>query len=217
MPTLAELRAQSGPQPLPRKTVSVTLVEGQHLLAESEALMLESQDLVREETRLKEQASRTNSDGDQSGPPRKAGEGADVGRRLAEIEARFKEIRARLDALVDEMADYQGEVTLTGITGGQWELFKSDNPIREGNRNDLVFASGACDSSALFAALGRFVTAWDGDPVAEGEWDKMLAERITYADRRDLVTAVVKMHEVSSNRVPKSRSASATTSPSESA
>lgn len=215
MPTLAELRAQSGPKPLPRTTKLVTLVEGQHLLAEAEALAEEVKDLAREEARLKTQANRTDTEGERSGPPRKAGEGAATGRRLEEIERRQDAITARLDEISDDLGDHQGELGLEGMTGGNWQRFKDDNPAREDNRNDLIFASGLCDSTALFNALGKFVKTWDGEPVTASDWDEWLGERIAYADRRDLIGAIVKMHEQGAARSPKFRSASPTTSPSE--
>lgn len=227
MPTLAELRAQSGPQPLPRTTKTVTLVEGQHLLAESEALSEEAQDLAREEMSLKSRTSRTDAEGNQSGPPRKAGEGAADVRRLEEIAARFEAIKARLPEIADELAAFQGEVGLVGLTGGDWQRFKDEHPPREEaadeqgnrplNRNDSTFALGFCNSTAVFNALGKFVSTWDGEPVSAKDWDDWLAERIAYADRRDLIAAVVQMHERKAARSPKSRSGSPTTSPSESA
>jgi hypothetical protein len=200
MPTLAELRAQSGPQPLPRSSKVVTLIEGQHLLAESEALAEELLTIARE-------ASRTDTDGERTGPPRKAGEGANLGPRA-------EEIKARQDAILDELANFQGEVGLQGVTGGEWQRFKDENPPRKDNANDARWAGGNCDSAALFAALGRFVRSWDGEPVTAADWDDWLAERITYADRRDLVPAVVQMHEQGLARSPKFRSASPTISPS---
>ena len=203
MPTLAELRAQSGPQPLPRTSKVVTLIEGQHLLAESERLSEELLSIARD-------ASRTDADGERTGPPRKAGEGASLGPRADEI-------RARQEQIPDELAQFQGEVGLEGITGGDWQRFKDENPPRENDATDKKWTGGNCNSAALFAALGRFVKTWDGDTVTAKDWDEWLAERITYADRRDLVPAVVPMHEAGLARSPKFRSASATTSRSESA
>ncbi len=200
MPTLAELRAQSGPKPLPRTTKVVTLVEGQHLLAESEALSEELLTIARE-------VSRVDSEGERTGPPRKAGE-------KASLPPRADEIKARQEQIVDELADVQGEVGLVGFTGGEWQRFKNDNPPREDNEQDRRYTGGVCDSAALFVALGKFVKTWDGEPVSESDWDEWLAERITYADRRDLVPAVVQMHEAGLARSPKFRSASPTTSPS---
>ena len=203
MPTLAELRAQSGPKPLPRTTKVVTLVEGQHLLAESEALSDELLTLARE-------VARVDADGERTGPPRKSGE-------RASLPPRADEIKARQDAILDDLAAVQGEVGLTGFTGGEWERFKEEHPPREDNERDRKYAGGACDSSALFGALGKFVTTWDGETVTAQDWDDWLSERIIYADRRDMVSTVVQMHEAGLRRSPKFRSASGTTPLSESA
>lgn len=226
MPTLAELRAQSGPKPLPRTTKVVTLVEGQHLLAEVERLSEELVELAGEEVTLKRRIS-GDEDGKRTGPPLKAGEGASLSRRLEEITARQGEIKERLERFADDLAEVQGELGLCGMTGGDWQRFKDENPPRrvkssddaesELNAADARFTGGLCDSSALFSALGRFVETWDGEPVSKADWNDWLADQIAYADRRDLVTEVVQMHERGLSRSPKFRSASATTSRSESA
>lgn len=216
MPTLAELRAQSGPKPLPRTTKVVTLVEGQHLLAEVQRLTEEYSDLAVEQAGLKKRVN-GDEDGNRTGPPLKAGEGAPLSERLEQIEARQAEIKERLEHFADDLAKVQGEVGLRGMTGGDWQRFKDENPPREENAADVRFAAGMCDSSALFAALGQFVETWDGETVSKADWNEWLAEQIAYADRRDMVTEVVEMHERGLGRSPKFRSASATTSPSESA
>lgn len=196
MPTLSELRARSGPQPLPRATKVVTLVEGQHLLAESEALSEELRSIALE-------ASRVDEDGERVGPPRKTGEGSS-------LPPRADEIRARQQAIPDELADHQGEVGLVGVTGGEWQRFKDENPAREDNRHDQDLTGGECNAAALFGALGRFVATWNGEAVSADDWDRWLAERITYADRRDLVPTVVRMHEQGLVRSPKFKTSSST-------
>lgn len=202
MPTLAELRAQSGPQPLPRHTKVVTLVEGQHLLAESE-------ELADELRTISANIVRVDADGERTGPPRKAGEGS-------RLPARADEIMARQAEILDDLAAFQGEVGLTGMTGGDWQRFKDDNPPRDGNQQDVKLTGGRCHAGALFGALGKFVTAWNGEATAPDDWDKWLAERITYADRRDLINVVVRMHEDGLARSPKFLTSSSTTRTSES-
>lgn len=211
MPTLAELRAQSGPKPLPRKTVTVTLVEGQHLLAEMESLLAEAVDLEREKNQIAEKVSGQNAEGDPTGGPLKSGQGANLSQRAEEIEVRMDELEARVKAIPDDLREFQGELDLTGFSGGDWQRFKDDNPPREGNEQDKRLTSGHCDASALFNALGRFVKGWNGEPVTAADWDTFLAERIAYADRRDLIPTIVKMYENKAATLPKSRSASPTT------
>lgn len=203
MPTLAELRAQSGPQPLPRHTKIVTLVEGQHLLAEMESLADELLSIAAK-------ASGTNEDGERTGAPRKTGQGADLSERAEEIRARQAEIP-------NDLAEFQGELGLVGISGGDWQRFKDDNPPRENHRQDYAYTGGRCHSGAVFAALGKFVKTWNGDPVAADDWDKWLAERITYSDRRDMIKVIVGMHEDGLARSPKFLTASSTTASSETA
>ncbi len=201
MPTLAELRAQNGPKPLPRAERTVTLIEGQHLLADAQRLTEELEDL--------QAAGRSvDEDGNRTGPPPKAGAGAKAARERTK---RMEQIPDELSAIVSRLGEFQGVVGLTGMTGGDWQRFKDEHPPREDNRADLRLTGGHCNSTAVFEALGTFVTTWNGENVAEGDWDSWLAERITYADRRDLITAVVSMHEQAMNRAPKSPSSSSTT------
>lgn len=211
MPTLAELRAMSGPQPLPRATKVVTLVEGQHLLAEMENIDEERTALTVEKTRLRARAS-GEADGERTGPPRKAGEGSQVAGRIAEIDARLAVLKDRSGEIVDDLAEVQGEIGLRGITGGEWQRFKDENPPREDNAQDARYAGSNCNSAVLFADLGRFVATWDGEDVTASDWAGWLAERITYADRRDMVAVVVRMHEDGLARSPKFQSGSALTS-----
>lgn len=203
MPTLAEMRSQKGPQPLPRKTETVTLVEGQHILDETQALADELLSLA-------SQLSGYDENGERTGEPRKQGQGATAS-------ARANEIRDQQAAMPARLAEFQGELGLTGFTGGKWQAFKDDHPPREGNRQDMRLTDGKVNSSELFTALGRFVTSWDGEPVAPGDWDSWLAEKICYADRRDLVNVIVRMHEDRMNRIPKSSTSSSTTGTSETA
>ena len=201
MPTLRELRAQTGPVPLPRAEKTVTLIEGQHLLADAQRLSEEREDLL---------AAGKNADdeGNPTGPPAKAGAGAKAVRERAK---RLAEIPAEMSAIVARLGDHQGNVGLTGMTGGVWQRFKDDNPPREDNVADLQLARGYCNATAVFEALGSFVKTWDGEAVTADDWDSWLAERITYADRRDLITEVVMMHEQGLARAPKSPSGSSTT------
>lgn len=201
MPTLAELRAQTGPKPLPRAEKTVTLIEGQHLLADAQRLSEERDDLLAA-------GKNTDDEGNPTGPPQKAGQGAKESR--ARIK-RLEEIPGEMAAIVARLGDHQGEVGLTGLTGGDWQRFKDDNPPREDNVADVRLARGHCNSSAVFETLGRYVKTWDGEAVTEADWDGWLAERITYADRRDLITEVVMMHEQGLARAPKSPSGASTT------
>lgn len=204
MPTLAELRAQTGPKPLPKATCTVTLIEGQHLLAKSQQLEEEHLDL-----RLQSQRAAEVSAEDGRDRTRKAGETKEPDN------PRLKAIEVESRAVVDQLAEFQSEIDLQGLEGGEWQRYKDDHPPREDNKADLRLTGGLCNASELFADLARFVRSWEGEALTKGDWDGWLAERICYADRRDLVTAVVEMHETRLPRSPKLLSSSSQTEPSE--
>jgi hypothetical protein len=222
MPSLSEMRANKGtPPPRPRSTHTVTLIEGQHLLDQIGRLDAEKTAVLMNALR------NIGEDGEKDGPPRKSAEPS--------TPPRVTEINAEMATLEAQLGEHQAELTLVGIDGGAWQRFKTEHPARtighqETTRKDgdvvrgapiidgtdLRLTYGLCDAEALFNALGLFVGEWEGEPIAPGEWDEWLAERITYADRRDLVTAVVALHEDRVNRVPKSPSGSSATEPGES-
>lgn len=204
-PSLAERRAAAGPVPLPRATRTVTLVEGQHLLDESERLQNELVDLLAEAERDEESEEARES----KARTRKAG--TNPGDSSAALEARVEAIRAAQGALWERLAEHQAEVGLVGLSGGDWHRFKEDNPPRPDSELDKRLTGGWCSATAVFERLGDFVKSLDGEELAADDWSSWLAERITYADRRELVSAVVGLHESVLNRVPKSLTASSTT------
>lgn len=200
MPTLAELRAQAGPKPLPKATRTVTLVEGQHLLAKSQQLQEELVDLLMQAERDREAAKDDGRD-----RTRKAGQKAD------DPDPRIEKRRAEIRSVVDQLEEFQSKVDLTGFEGGDWQRYKDQHPPREDSKADRDLTGDLCNSSDVFNDLGRFVVAWQGDALLDGDWDGWLAERICYADRRDLVKVVVDMHEARLPRAPKSQSSSSPT------
>ncbi|RNL63650.1 hypothetical protein EFK50_07865 [Nocardioides marmoriginsengisoli] len=199
--TLAELRAQSGPMPLPKATLTVTLIEGQHLLDDAQRLDQERSDLLAA-------GRRTDDEGKPTGPPAKAGVGA---KESKDRNARLDSIASELDVVGVSLADHQGEIGLQGLSGGDWQRFKDDNPPRLDNAADVRLTGGYCNATAVFNDLARYVVSWNGEPVPEGDWDSYLAERITYSDRRDMITVVVGMHEQGLARAPKLPSSSSQT------
>jgi hypothetical protein len=195
MPTLEELRSRPAAA-LPKATRTVTLIEGQHLLDVSQRLAEERMDLLM-------QAARTDETGEAVKQPRKAGE-SDLPPRVAAIDA-------EMVALGAQLPDHQGEVGLSGMLPGAWLRYREDHPPRENNELDLRLARGLVNASELFADLGTFVSEWDGEALKPDDWSSWLADRIIYADLRDLVTEVVDMHERSLPRAPKSPSVSSET------
>lgn len=196
--TLAQLRAESAdqPAPLPTATKTVTLVKGQHLFTESQALDLELLDLLAAEP------GQVNESGNKTSAPRKAGEGPNP---------RIAEIRDAQIAMLPRLAEFQGEVGLRGMEGGDWWRWKEAHPADPDSAIDDELTGGLCSAKAVFDELGRFVVSWNGEALGPGEWDSWTAKTIIFADRRDLVTAVVQMQEDGVDRAPKSLSGSSVT------
>lgn len=190
MPTLAELRARKH-KALPTHAQRITL--DQELIADVQRLETEKND-------LKTQTIRVDADGERTGAPRKSGEGGEAVARIAQIDA-------ELDSLYDRISDSEGELLLRGISGGDWQRWKDEHPPREGNVTDKRVAFGLCNATDLLNDLGRFAVSWDGEDLAESDW-QMLTEQIPPGDLRDLVSKVVNMHERSGVRIPKSSSGS---------
>lgn len=183
MPTLAELRARKH-KSLPVHPARITL--DQELLADVQRLEAEKND-------LRMQVARVDEDGNRTGPPPKAGQ---------KVPPRLAEIDAELARLYDRLRASEGELLLRGVTGAEWQAFKDEHPPRKDNGSDTQIAYGYCNASDLLNELGRFVVAWDGEELADGDWDGWLRDSIAAGDLRDLVTAVVVMHERSGVRAP---------------
>lgn len=194
--TLAELRARK-PKSLPTHVMRITLE--QELIADTERLEMEKSDLMVE-------FQRTDAEGERTGPPLKAGVGKP--KRVVEID---EELRV----LYDKIRESEGELLLRGITGGDWQAWKDDHPPRPENVTDLQVTYGLCNASELLEDLDQFVTAWNGEDLADGDWNGWLKDAVAAGDLRDMVTAVVAMQERSGVRVPKSLTVSSQTGPSE--
>lgn len=185
MPTLAELRARKS-KALPTHAQTITL--DQELIADVQRLEAERAD-------LQVDVRRVGQDGERTGPPPKAGEGS-------AIPARIEEINAELETLYDRIRESEGELILRGISGGEWQQWKDDHPPRDGNVTDQRIGWGILNATDLLADLGRFVVSWDGEEITEADWP-LLADQMPPGDLRDLVVAVVDMHERSGVRIPK--------------
>lgn len=193
MPTLAELRARKS-KALPTHSQIITL---------DQDLIADIQRLESERTDLQADVRRVGEGGERTGPPPKAGEGSKIPARLTEIDT-------ELGVLYDRVRESEGELILHGISGGEWQLWKDDHPPREGNVTDQRIGWGLLNATDLLADLGRFAVSWDGEPLADGDWP-MLAAQVPPGDLRELVTAVIGMHERSGVRIPKSLSGSSMT------
>lgn len=223
--SIAEMRAKNSPNVgRPESTVEMCLA--QKVIAEVRSLSEERDQLVAERLRIRRDAGLAEPDADQpTSAPRRAGQPAPP--RLAEIEARLAEIEARLSILADEMREHTGVLTLRAIESGEWRRWVSaGNTPREIGRNeqgdpiwhivDEDLAYGFCNADNLFARLGDFAAAWNGEPLADGEWD-WLASRASGGDLNEAVRTVVQMQEVVRAKAPLSHGPSSTTTRDETA
>lgn len=213
---LAELRAQSqsGPAPLPRSTRTVTRVEGQHLLAQVQQMKDRMVDLLLEIDREHEAARQDRERAAEDGRDRtrKAGQKADADDTPdVSQDPRVVALRDEMRTLGEQLAEFQADVDLEGMSGGEWQRYKDEHPARDDSRSDLQYAHGLVNSTDLFNDLGRFVKTWEGETLLPDDWDSWLGEQICYADRRDLVTEIVDIHEARLARAPKSSSGSSPT------
>lgn len=171
--SLAELRT-SPRVGLPERTYKLCVAST--LVAEVQSLMNELEDV-----RTSEAAQR---DGD---------EGSTRPRRMADSPA-SQTIRARLEALQTEMSEHTGDLTLQGMTEGDWRMWVDAHPPREGNERDDQLAYGFCNADALVDALESFTHAWNGEPLAAGDW-AFLASNCAPGDIKAIASTVVQMHE----------------------
>jgi hypothetical protein len=178
--SLADLR--SAPTKRPERSVTVCLAP--HLVAEVQSLT--------EELSALPMPPRSVDAGDDEpdGRPKRQGEGKDP--RAAEIEA-------RLEVLLQEMGDAEGELRVRAITDGDWRRWVNENPARDegkpGHPRDQEVTFGICNADALIDDLGRYAYTWNGEPLAEGDWVEHLSPRLGSPDLKQIATAVVAMHE----------------------
>lgn len=196
--TLAELRASRSVTP-PERTYALCLAQG--LVAEAQALQEEKIDL----------ALPAKEDGAKA--PGRLGRPEDV--RLAEIDT-------RLEALFEDMREHTGSLRVRAIETGEWVRWRDAHPPRQGgsdengnrvlNPIDVTIAYSWCDASALLADLGRYMVAWNDEPMTPEDW-QFISSKAAPGDLKALVSMVVEMHEGTGSRAPKASSKPSPTSP----
>lgn len=107
---------------------------------------------------------------------------------------RVQEIRAELGDLYDEMDDATGELVLRAVPDGVWRRWVNTHPAVEGDQRDEQVAYGLCSADALAGDLGTYAVSWNGEPLADGDWD-LLAPNISGGDLKQLVAIVVQLQE----------------------
>lgn len=173
--SLADLRA-APPQSRPER--SVTLCLAPQLIAEVQSLSEELNSLQRV----------PQEDG---GPPRRAVDPEDL---------RATGIRERLRQLVDEMAEHEGEMRLrANRTDGEWRRWVNEHPGRAegqpGYERDIRITRGICNTDALLNDLATYAYAWNGDPLAPGDFVAIFDPVIATSDKQQMAEAIVAMYE----------------------
>lgn len=177
--SLADLRA-SKPQSRPER--SLTLCLAPHLVAEVQILTEELSSL---------RPAPLDTDGDRPGRPRRLGQGEDP---------RTVEIRERLDVLLTEMAEHEGEMRLrANRTDGEWRRWVNEHPARPdgepGAERDERVAAGCCNADDLLDDLATYAYAWNGEHLAGDDFAEIFEPNIASADKAQMAQTVVSMYE----------------------
>lgn len=92
-------------------------------------------------------------------------------------------------------------VLRANLTSGEWRNFVDEHPPRiegeTGHDRDQRRTFGLVNADALIDGLGRFAHAWDGEPLADGDFDKLLRDNIAPGDLAEMATKVTLMYESS--------------------
>lgn len=185
--SLAELRTEK------RETVA----ERPYTLCLAADLVAEVQALAEELDRLPQ--STLKVDDERKGPPTRMGGGGN---------RRAKEIHARMAELLDEMAEYEGELRVrANKTDGEWRQWCNAHPAREegeqGHDRDQRITYGYCNADDLVDDLGAYAHTWNSEPLTDGDWSML---NVGNADKQAIAYLVVSMYEVSVS-IPKWRNA----------
>lgn len=178
-----------------RQSKATSLPERSHRICLASALIAEVQALTEEQAHL--EIPRGSDEDEPSGPPQRLGQGEP---------ARAAEIRDRLAELWDEMDEHTGELRLRAIDNGEWRRWVDEHPAREGNDRDGRVAFGVCNGDDLLDSLGKWAQSWNGEPLAEGDWEFIRA-KAAGGDLVAMAHSVVAMQEAEVD-LPKLRRAS---------
>lgn len=136
-----------------------------------------------------------------------------LGSKGGPAQKRTDEVSARMDALIEKMAEHQVTIHLGGKTAGEWNLWKADHQPREDSKRDKAKAYDLCDFDALVTAIPDFLLTLNGDPYiplpedapadAVDDW-RFVADTITASDLDKAATGILTMFE-GSFQIPFSR------------
>jgi hypothetical protein len=171
---------------LRRGSAQVALAERAYALCIRRDLVAEVDRLTDELTNLP--AREMQGDPDIQPPARMGGQSLDD---------RAREIRQRLGELFAEIEAHTGDLLIRAVQDGEWRRFVNEHPAREGNARDEQVTYGICDADALIDDLGRWVKAWEGDPLAPEEWASLFAPKAAGGDLKTIASLIVQMQEAS--------------------
>ena len=175
--TLAELRAA---KPVARAERAMTVCLAPNIVAEVQSLTEELVAIGSAETADAEAPA---------GPPKRVGEGAPP---------RAREIRERLAELLEQMAEYEGELRVRAVDDGVWRRWVNEHPARDegtaGHKRDMEVTLGYCNADDLIDSLADYAYSWNGEVMAEGDW-AIIGASVGGPDRKQIASTVVGMHE----------------------
>lgn len=185
--SLAQMR-ESSDTGLPERTIRMCLA--QKLVAEVQTLSAERADLEPER--------------DQDGNARNRRIADPNAARIAEIDTRLAELRAKMD-------EHTGALRIRAIPAGEWRLWADANPVRTKGSDDdgrplidpidAMHAYGRVNASALLDELERFAVSWNDAPLGPGDWE-FIAAKAAPGDLGEVCKQVVQLHELG-GMVPK--------------
>lgn len=113
---------------------------------------------------------------------------------------RYAEIKAELAEIVPLLESEEGDLRFrANWTDGEWRNWADANPARSegapGHDRDVRYTLGACNADALIARLGDFAHAWNGEPLAAGDWAAIFEEGLAPGDKIEAARLVVSMYE----------------------
>ena len=171
--SIADLRAEKAAA---RPERSLTLCLAPNLVAEMQTLSSELEHIGTEAA---------------AAGPRRQGQGDPP--RVAEIQARLAE-------LLEQMAEYEGELGIrANLTDGDWRRWCNDHPARDegypGHEFDQRVTYGYCNADDLLDDLGPFVHTWNSEPLSAEDWSEAIEPRTAPGDKLEIARYVVAMYE----------------------
>lgn len=203
--SLAEHRAA---KPRARAERAHTVCLAPHLVAEVGTLTDELQSVAVKIEQVERQLP--SEDDSKGGPPQRLNDSPEnqaLRSQRDDLKDRAEQIKARMSELLDEMAEDEGELRVRAVDDGDWRLWTDQHPAREkgepGHKRDEEVTGGYCNADDLIDDLATYVWSWNGERLADGDWDLL---GVSPADKKQIATLVVSLYE-SDASIPKWRSA----------